>query len=233
MANLTDRTIALTGGTGGLGRAVLAAMLSDGARVVASYIDEAEIERLDGGLAEHGSLELVRADLADESGALELARAAGERVDGLVCLAGGYAASGPLHEAPADELASLIELNLMTAHRAARAIVPAMLEGGGSIVLVGARAALEPFAGGGSYSVAKAGVIALARALAADYRDAGIRANSILPSVIDTPANRRASPDADHSRWVSPELIAGVVAWLVGPEAEPISGAALPVYGRA
>ena len=128
----------------------------------------------------------------------------------------------------------MLALNVMTAFRSCRAALPAMLDqGGGSIVCVGAKAALEPFSGASGYITSKAAVLAFVRALAVEYRDDGIRANAILPSVIDTPANRKAMPDADHSAWVPPEQIARVVRFLCSPDSAPTSGASIPVYGRA
>jgi NAD(P)-dependent dehydrogenase (short-subunit alcohol dehydrogenase family) len=105
--------------------------------------------------------------------------------------------------------------------------------GGGSIVCVSARAAVQPFGGAVGYVSSKAAVLAFAQAVAADYRDHGVRCNAVLPSVVDTPANRAAQPDADHSRWVAPAQIAGVIRFLCSDESAPVSGAALPVYGRA
>lgn len=212
---------------------MLAELLERGHRVVASWVDSAELDRLDAGLRGNGRLRLVEADIATESGARQLAQEAGPQVLGVVCLAGGFAAGGRLHETPGGEFEMLLELNLGTARRTTAALIPAMLEGGGSIVLVGTRAALEPFRGGSAYAVSKAAVIALAKAIDADYRDDGVRANAILPSVIDTPANRAAMPDADHERWVAPTEIAKVIAWLVSADSVPTSGAAIPVYGRA
>jgi NAD(P)-dependent dehydrogenase (short-subunit alcohol dehydrogenase family) len=105
--------------------------------------------------------------------------------------------------------------------------------GGGSIVCVGTRAALQPFSGAAGYVASKAAVIAFAQAVATEYKHDGIRCNAILPSVIDTPANRAAMPGADHSNWVRPEQIAGVIEFLLSDASAPTSGAAVPVYGRA
>jgi NAD(P)-dependent dehydrogenase (short-subunit alcohol dehydrogenase family) len=105
--------------------------------------------------------------------------------------------------------------------------------GGGAFVCVSARAALEPFPGAAGYITAKAAVLAFVRALDAEYRDAGVRANAILPSIIDTPANRESMPDSDWSKWVAPEQIARVIRFLVSDDSEVTSGAAVPVYGRA
>jgi len=105
--------------------------------------------------------------------------------------------------------------------------------GGGSVVCVSSRAAVAPFAGAAGYVTAKAAVIAFANAVAVEYRAAGVRCNTVLPSVIDTPGNRAAQPDADHDRWVRPAEIAAVIRFLAGDESAPVSGAAVPVYGRA
>jgi NAD(P)-dependent dehydrogenase (short-subunit alcohol dehydrogenase family) len=105
--------------------------------------------------------------------------------------------------------------------------------GGGSIVCVGTRAALQPFKGAAGYISSKAAVIAFTQAVATEYRDDGIRCNVVLPSVIDTPANRASMPKADHDRWVKPAAIATVIAHLLSDDSGPISGATIPVYGRA
>jgi NAD(P)-dependent dehydrogenase (short-subunit alcohol dehydrogenase family) len=105
--------------------------------------------------------------------------------------------------------------------------------GGGSIVCVGSRAALQPFRGAAGYIASKAAVIAFAKAVSAEYLEDGIRCNAIIPSVIDTPANRASMPNADHERWVRPAEIAEVIAYLLSPASAPTSGAAIPVYGRA
>ena len=105
--------------------------------------------------------------------------------------------------------------------------------GGGSIVCVGTRAVQQPFSGAAAYIASKSAVLSFAQVVAVEYRDDGVRCNAILPSVIDTPANRAAMPKADHDRWVKPEQIAGVIAFLLSNDSEPVSGAAIPVYGRA
>lgn len=229
-----DGTVLVTGGTGALGGAVLAELLAAGARVTSTYIVDGQRDETIAELGDRGGLELVRADLSSDDGAAQAVAAVGEPLAACVCLVGGFASSGPFHEAPAEELPRLIELNLMTAARIARAAVPKLIAGeGGALVCVGAKAALQPFAGGAAYSVAKASVLALVRALDADYRQSGLRANAIVPSVIDTPANRAAEPDADYSRWVAPAEIARVVRFLCSAESAPISGTAVPVYGSA
>jgi NAD(P)-dependent dehydrogenase (short-subunit alcohol dehydrogenase family) len=128
----------------------------------------------------------------------------------------------------------MLRLNLVPAFNLAHSAIPRIAEaGGGGFVCVSARAALQPFSGAAGYITAKAGVLAFVRALDAEYRDAGVRANAILPSVIDTPANREAMPDADTTKWVTPDAIARVVRFLCSDDSAPTSGAAVPVYGRA
>ena len=228
-------SIVVTGGTGALGSAVVKELLGGGARVVATWVVESERERAEADLGGLGRLELVQADLLSEGGADAAIEAAMAEppLTALAHLVGGFAAGGRCHECPPDEFERMLQLNVMTAFWACRAAIPAMLEGGGSIVCVGAKAALEPFAGAPGYITAKEAVIEFVRALAVEYREDGIRANTVLPSVIDTPANREQMPDADHSKWVPPAEIARVIRFLCSADSNPISGASIPVYGRA
>jgi NAD(P)-dependent dehydrogenase (short-subunit alcohol dehydrogenase family) len=229
-----DRTALITGGTGGLGTAVVDRFLADGWRVVVPWIAEKELERLPA----RDGLELVRADLfepASVAGAVEAA--AGETaapLRALVNLVGGFSAPGRVHETPIEEFETQFRLNLRPAYLCAQACLPHLIDaGGGAIVCVSTRAAVRPFSGAAGYISSKRAVLAFVEALAVEYRDDGVRANAILPSVIDTPGNRASQPDADTSKWVSPEQIAGVIAFLCSDDAEPTSGAAVPVYGRA
>jgi NAD(P)-dependent dehydrogenase (short-subunit alcohol dehydrogenase family) len=231
-----EGSVLVTGGTGGLGTAVVGELLDAGARVVATWIVPEQRDRVEEELGSRELLELLEADVStDEGAAAAVGAATGQPpLAAVVNLVGGYAGGGPIHEAPADEMARMVDLNLMTAYRTTRAAIPPMLDqGGGSIVCVGAKAALQPFKGSAGYSVAKAAVVAFVRALALDYRDAGIRANAVLPSVIDTAANREQMPDADHSKWVPPAQIARVIRFLCSPDSAATSGALIPVYGRA
>jgi NAD(P)-dependent dehydrogenase (short-subunit alcohol dehydrogenase family) len=157
-----------------------------------------------------------------------------EDLEAVVNLVGGFTDGPKLHETDPAEFSRLMQLNLTPAFLLARAAIPRLMErGGGAYVCVSARTALRPYPGGGAYSVAKASVLALVNALDVEYRREGVRCNAILPSVIDTPANREAQPDADHSKWVQPEEIANVVCFLVSGKSVVTSGAAVPVYGRA
>jgi NAD(P)-dependent dehydrogenase (short-subunit alcohol dehydrogenase family) len=227
---LEGHVAVVTGGTGILGRAVASAFLAAGARVIATTRRPADGEA-------HERLSVEAVDISDERSMLDLADSVRERYgrcDHLVCCAGGFDAGTPLAELPLERWQRQLDLNATTAFLAARAFVPLMLDARrGSVVFVGSRAAVQPFSGAVAYSVSKAAVIALTNALAVELRDQGITVDCVLPSVIDTPANRAASPDADPSRWVSPEDLAGTILWLSGSDARNTSGAILPVYGRA
>jgi NAD(P)-dependent dehydrogenase (short-subunit alcohol dehydrogenase family) len=228
------KTAIVTGGTGGLGAAVVARLLDDGWRVVVPWIVEDELARL----PERPGQVLVRADLFDAGEVAQVARTASADADapvrGLVNLVGGFAMGGKVHETPIEEFERLFRLNLRPTYLMVAAVVPGLLAaGGGSIVCVGSRAALQPFSGAAGYIASKAAVIAFAQAVAADYRSDGIRCNAVLPSTIDTPGNRAAMPKADHSRWVAPAAIAAEIAHLLSEDASATSGAAIPVYGRA
>lgn len=214
--------VLVAGGTGALGTAVVRGLLNaEHAVTVVDRKGEAE------------GAPTVHADLLDPAGA---AAAVGE-VEGLtavVNLVGGFASGPRVEDAELEEFERMLRLNLVPAFNLARAAMPRLAAaGGGSFVCVSARAALRPFPGAAGYVTAKAGVLAFVRALDAEYRDDGVRANAVLPSVIDTPANRDAMPGADHSKWVAPEAIAQVIGFLVSGDSGVVSGAGVPVYGRA
>ena len=219
----------VSGGTGGLGGAVTQTLLDAGWRVVVPYHDERELEHA----PQHELLELVEADLFEPAAAAEVIAHAGGRLDALVNLVGGFEAAGRVHETPIEDFESQFKLNLRPTYLLCHAGIPRMLEHGGSIVCVSTRAAVRPFSGAAGYIASKAAVLAFVDALAAEYTADGVRANAILPSVIDTPANRAAQPDADYSRWVSPAQIALVIRFLCAADSAPTSGAHIPVYGRA
>jgi NAD(P)-dependent dehydrogenase (short-subunit alcohol dehydrogenase family) len=223
-------TAIVTGGTGGLGAAVTGRLLEDGWRVVVPWFAERELERVEA----HERLELVQADLTDPGSAAGVAEAAGADLRALVNLVGGFAMGERVHETPVDEFERMLRLNLRPTYLMSAAALPVMLAGGGgAIVCVSARAALQPFPGASGYITAKAAVLAFVDILHAEYRGDGIRANAIMPSVIDTPANRSSQPDADHDTWVKPAEIAAVVAHLCSDDTSVTSGAHIPVYGRA
>ena len=225
-----ERTAIVTGGTGGLGAAVTRTLIDDGWRVVVPWYDERELVRVD----EHERLDLVQADLTDPGSAAEVVARAGDGLGALVNLVGGFAQGERVHETPVDDFERLMRLNLRPTYLMSAAALPVMMDaGGGAIVCVSARAAVQPFPGAGGYITAKAAVLAFVDVLNAEYRGDGIRANAIMPSIIDTPANRAGQPDADHGAWVKPADIARVIAHLCSDDAGVTSGGHIPVYGRA
>jgi NAD(P)-dependent dehydrogenase (short-subunit alcohol dehydrogenase family) len=152
----------------------------------------------------------------------------------VVNLVGGYASGGLVHETPVAEFERMITLNLRPTYLVTSAALPYLIDaGGGAVVCVASRAALAPFPGAAGYVTAKAAVLAFAAAVAVEYRASGVRCNTVVPSVIDTPANRAGQPGADPDRWVKPAEIAPVIRFLAGDESAPTSGAVVPVYGRA
>jgi NAD(P)-dependent dehydrogenase (short-subunit alcohol dehydrogenase family) len=221
--------VLVAGGTGALGAAVVKELVDRGHSVGATWVVEKERERLEG----LEGVELIKADLFDANEAAAAVAAVSD-IAAVVNLVGGYAEGGRVHETDPDEFDRLMRINLRPNILLARAAIPRFLRrGGGAFVAVSARPALRPFPGAAPYIVSKAAVLSFVQTLDAEYRQDSIRANAVLPSVIDTPANRSSQPDADHSKWVDPADIAKVVRFLVSDESAPMSGAAVPVYGRA
>jgi NAD(P)-dependent dehydrogenase (short-subunit alcohol dehydrogenase family) len=213
---------------------VVRRLLGDGWRVVVPWILDQELERLE----PDERLELIQADLSNPQAVAAVVESATRAEDvplqGVVNLVGGFAAGGRVDETPIEEFEQQFRLNLRPTYLVTQAALPHLVRGGGgSIVCVGSRAAVAPFPGAAGYIASKAAVIAFAQAVAVEYRNDRVRCNAILPSVIDTPANRAAMPNADHDRWVKPAEIAGVIAHLLSEDSSVVSGAAIPVYGRA
>jgi len=223
------RAALLTGVTGGWGRAVLDRFVEQGWDVCVSHIGDAG-DLPDGVLA-------VETDLTDPDSAQAAADACREQfgsVDALACVAGGFAMAGGIHEQPVDVWRKQLALNLDTAYTITRAVVGGMLENErGSIVYIGSRAALRPFPGGSGYIVSKAAVIALMQAVDTEVRGHGVRANVIVPNVVDTPRNRAENPDADFSKWTTGAELGRVIEWLCGDDSAPLSGGIIPAYGRS
>jgi NAD(P)-dependent dehydrogenase (short-subunit alcohol dehydrogenase family) len=225
-------TVLVAGGTGALGTAVVHELLDAGYACGLTWIVERERDRIEAELGDRVSL--VRADLTAVDGGAAEAVAGVDDLEAVVNLVGGFSSGPRVHETDPAEFLRMIELNLTPAFLLARAAMPRLVErGGGAFVGVSARAALRPFAGAAGYIAGKAALLAFVQALDAEYKADGVRANAILPSVIDTPANRAAQPDADYSKWVDPRDIAKVVRFLVSDESSTVTGAAVPVYGRA
>jgi len=228
----------VSGGTGGLGRAVTLAFLAEGARVAVPYFDQKEFDDLNAAASQHSAkLEGQSIDVTDEAAVrvfVDGVLAKHGRLDVLVNTVGGYAGGLKLWEMDAKIFDRMLQLNLRSGFALSRAVVPAMLkQGHGAIVNVAAKAAVDHAAGASAYASSKAAAVALMDSLAADLKGTGVRVNSILPSIIDTKANREAMPDADFSKWPKPEEIARVILFLCSDEAAVVHGAALPVYGNS
>jgi NAD(P)-dependent dehydrogenase (short-subunit alcohol dehydrogenase family) len=229
----TNRTVLITGAAGNLGRAVASAFGERGASLVLVDLKQEALERAFG--TPDARRLLAPTDLLDEVAVEATVRAAIERfgrIDVLVNLAGGFRMGEPVHATADATWDVLLELNVRTLLRAVRAVVPRLLEqGGGKIVNVGAYAAQKGAARMGAYLAAKSAVIRLTETLAAELREQGVNVNCVLPTILDTPENRAAMPDADPGRWVAPGDLANVIVFLASEAARAVHGAALPVTG--
>ena len=234
--SFAGRVVVVAGGTGGLGRAVSLAFLEEGAKVIVTYRKEEEFLALkEAAAANLSSLEGHSLDVTDEaatSGFIHEALGQHGALDVLVNTVGGYAGGVKLWDLKTGVLDQMLALNLRSGYNLARAVVPGMLKAGrGSIVNVAAKAALDHGAGASAYAASKAAAVALMDSLAGDVKGTGVRVNSILPSIIDTAANRAAMPGSDFSIWPKPQDIANVVLFLASDFAKTIHSAAVPVYG--
>ena len=233
--DFAGRTVIVTGGTGALGGSVVRGFLEAGARVLVSYVVEDEVAPFRQQFADAaGRVELHRCDVrrAAEVETLFQHVPYGD-LRAVVNLAGGYRWT---RVADTDDatLEHLLDLNLRTTFAMCRAAAPALVAaGGGAIVNVSARAALRGEAGNGVYGAAKAAVLALTQSLSAELKGDGVNVNAVLPSIIDTPANRTAMPKSDPAAWVAPGDLASVIVFLASDAATAIHGAAIPVYGLA
>jgi NAD(P)-dependent dehydrogenase (short-subunit alcohol dehydrogenase family) len=219
--------ILITGASGGLGEAVVEAFLATGATVYGA--NRAWKNQPHSNPRFHP----IEANLTEAAECDRVAKLAGP-VDALLHLVGGFDGGKPVAETPDETWDKILDLNLRSAQKIFRAVLPSMTKAGkGRIVAVGSRAGVEPMANFAAYSVSKAALVTLVKTVALEVKDSGITANIVLPSVIDTPANRAAMPSADASKWVTPESIAGLLVWLASDAARDVNGAAIPIYGRA
>lgn len=231
---MTGRVAVVTGGTGALGRAITSTLLEAGGSVAIPYAVPEELKELESRLAPELRTRLLAlpADVTREDAMGKFVHAVRDRhgrVDGLVNAVGGFA-GGDLVSTPLPEWERMMKLNLTSAVIACRAVLPGMIAGGGGrIVNIASRAVLPPQGGFIAYTVSKAAVITLTEALAQEVRAKGVTVNAVLPSTMDTPANRRAMPDADRSGWVSTADVAHVVAFLLSDRAAALTGASLTV----
>jgi NAD(P)-dependent dehydrogenase (short-subunit alcohol dehydrogenase family) len=237
----TKADVALvTGAAGALGAEVARALHRRGCRLALVDTEHGK-ERLEHLAVSLGGASVVVGDITASdtwSEALpRIQRELGAPPSLAALIAGGWRGGKPLHEEKSDDVwLAMMRANLETVHRSLRALLPAMVaRRRGSIVVVGSRAAVQPWtsARSAAYAASKAAVVALAQAVAAEVVNDGVRINAILPSTLDTPANRTAMPEADAGKWVALSSAAGVVSFLLSDEARDISAAAVPVYGKA
>ncbi len=235
--DMTDKAVLIAGGTGGLGRAISLLFLEHGAKVAVTWRRPEEFAALE---AAAGALSArllgCPAELADPRSAEAVVGrilSAWSRLDALVNAVGGYAGGIKLWETTPETLDRMLDLNLRAGFALARAVVPAMLaRRSGVIVNVAAKAAWDHAAGASAYAASKAAALAMMDSLAAELKGSGLRVNSILPSIIDTEANRKAMPDADFAKWPTPEAIARTALFLCSDDAGAVHGAAIPVFGN-
>jgi NAD(P)-dependent dehydrogenase (short-subunit alcohol dehydrogenase family) len=235
-AKFAGRIVLVAGGTGGLGRAVSLGFLEQDCKVAVTYRRREEWDALQSVAGvDRQQLEGHSLDVTDETAVTGLIENLVEkhgRLDALINTVGGYAGGVRLWELDPRVFDQMFALNLRSGFVLSRAAVPVMLKQGyGSIVNVASKAAFDHASGAAAYAASKAAAVAMMDALAADLKGTGVRVNSILPSIIDTEANRKAMPKADFTKWPKPEDIARVVLFLCGDDAKVVHGAALPVYG--
>lgn len=228
----------ISGGAGNLGRAVSRAFLDAGWRISVALHHADAKGALDDLKSEFpGRVQTCLLDLTTWRGADSAIRQTAEWggwINATVHLMGGWAGGAKVAETEVEMWEQMMDVNLKSGYLLSRASIPRMLaHGGGSIVFVSSRAARAGRSGMGAYAVSKAGLLVLAETIAEEYRAQNVRANAVLPGTIDTPANRRGMPNADHSAWTQPEEIARVVLFLASPESSAVNGAAVPVYGRS
>lgn len=230
-----NKTVLITGGSGGLGTAVTSAFFDTGAAVYVSYIVDQEAADLKIANENHQNLHCIKTDLTDETSVKNLFKEISGtqgQLDVLANLIGGFWMGGDISETPLENWNHMIKLNLTTAFLCVREAFAAMKAAGGNIITVSAKAAQELPAGMAAYTTSKAAVLALTETVAKEGAPFNIRANAILPGIIDTETNRRAMPDADFSKWVAPADIAKTIVSLSSDAAGAVSGTAVKVYGN-
>jgi len=227
----------VAGGTGGLGKAVTLLFLKAGAKVAVTYVKEDELALLRNEASDYaGSVTAYSVNVTDDASvqsAVNTLVANHGRIDVLVNTVGGYAGGLKLWETDPKVFSQMLDLNLRSGYLLARNVVPIMLkQKSGAIVNIAAKAAIDHAAGASAYAASKAAAVAMMDCLAEDLKGTGVRVNSVLPSIIDTPANRRAMPEANFAKWPKPEEIARVILFLCSDQARLIHGASIPVYGN-
>lgn len=237
MQKLKNKVAIITGGTGGLGKAVVSAFIEEGAKVVCTYLIDKELKDCQS-LIEVYKTEFypVKADVTKEKQVTTtVAKACKKfgRIDILANIVGGFAYA-EIVDTDEETWDRMIAMNLKSAFLCSKAVLPHMIgQNYGKIINVSSRPGLKGSAGVGAYAASKAAVMNLTETIADEMKGCDINVNAILPGTIDTPGNRKAMPEADFSKWVKPEEIAKVMVFLVSDDSKPISGAGIPVYGKS
>ena len=235
--DFSGKTVLVTGGSGGLGIEVGNAFLNAGASLVLTYFSDSSLPLLQKLCNRSKNVFLVRGDFRREDDARTLVSAVLEKfgkIDVFTNVIGGYIAGKPVTMIDEREWQEMMDLNLKTTFLLSKHIVGQMIrQSGGKVIHVAARPALRGSGFDAAYVASKSGVIRLVESLSEEVKSEGINVNCILPSTIDTEENRKAMPDANHTKWVKPSDIARVIFFLASEDARPINGAAIPVYGLA
>ena len=226
---MNGKLVLVTGANGGLGTSVTQAFLDAGATVVGTS------RKIQQSSFSSPGFTAIPAEISTREGAsvlIDQVVARFGRLDVLAHTVGGFAGGSSIAETDDTTFRQMLDINLTSAFLVLRAALPALRKSSGRIIAIGSRAAQDPGPGVGAYSASKAALVSLIRTVAAENKDAGVTANVILPGTIDTPANRKAMPNADVTRWVQPRSIADLMVWLAGDSGGDVNGAVIPVYGK-
>lgn len=234
MYDFSNKVVLITGGTGALGKSLTQRFVSSGATTIATYLKDEKIEALKG--QNTINAELIKADVTREEQVIKLISTIVERfghIDILVNSVGGYLGGKSVTDLEEHEWDLMMNLNLKSAFLISKHVIPVMKSSvpGGKIVHISSKTGLKSEGHDSAYAASKSGLIRLVESIAQETKELGINVNCILPSVIDTEANRRAMPKADFSRWVKTDDLTNVVFFLCSQEAKVITGAAIPTYG--
>lgn len=235
--NFENKVVIITGGTGALGYAVTTAFLQAGAKVLVTFTRETEFDALKSRVGGHAAaLRGVKTNVLDEASVQAMAQEAAEpgRIDVLVNLVGGFLGGVPVVEMTLEQWDKIINLNLKSAFLCCKHVLPVMRQQhSGRLINIGSQGGLHGGDGISAYGAAKAALINFTKSLAAEGKGFGINANAVVPGNIDTPANRQAMPNADFTKWVSPQALAQVILFLASEGAKEITGAVIPVFGKS
>jgi NAD(P)-dependent dehydrogenase (short-subunit alcohol dehydrogenase family) len=231
--DFSNKVVLITGGTGALGRALVKKFINSSARTISSFRDDKEAENLK---SENGKVELIKMDITNEEQILKTIPTIVERfgtVNILVNVVGGYLGGKNITELGLSDWETMMDLNLKSAFLISKHVIPVMKSSGngGKVVHISSRTGLKSEGSDSAYAASKAGLIRFVESISQEFKEYNINVNCILPSIIDTEANRKAMPKADFSKWLSTDDLANVVLFLCSTDAKVINGAAIPTYG--